>query len=382
MILKNAMKILLVIDHLSSGGAQRQLALLAMGLAKRGHAVDCFVYHVHRFHSEELEAHGVRILEHPKRGKYSPATVFALRKVVRAGGYEGVLSFLTTPNVYAILALTAMANRPRLIVSERSSPANPNCGWRTRLVERCYRFADRVVVNSHHLRDYFEKRYPWSVGKILTIWNGVDLERFRDRPARRRSGALRLLAVGQVARFKNALCLVEALGIARDRYGIEVTVAWLARRYPDLTPQETQYKQELDERIAALGLQEHWAWQAERPDVENTLAECDGLVHGSTVEGLPNAVCEALACGRPVLASDTLDHPRLVQDGVTGLLFKPADPESLAEAIFQFAEYSDDGLSEMGRAAREFAERELAAECYVDKYENMFRELIGSRGGE
>jgi glycosyltransferase involved in cell wall biosynthesis len=59
----------------------------------------------------------------------------------------------------------------------------------------------------------------------------------------------------------------------------------------------------------------------------------DALIHPSLYEGLPNAVCEALAAGLPVLISNVCDHPLLVVEGERGFLFDPSDPLSIAMSI-------------------------------------------------
>jgi len=365
------MDILLVIDHLSSGGAQRQLVLLARELSARGHGVDCFVYHVHAFQRSILETAGIRILEHPKPSRYSARPIWELRRRLREKCYQAIVSFLTTPNLYSILSRIGLRPMPFLVVSERSSSENPSFGTKAGLVERLYRLADHVTVNSCHLRDHYLKKYGWMTGHISTIWNGVDLDRFRPTPLPRRSSTLRLLAMGQLASFKNCRCLIEALAILRDRHQRQAHVDWIARRLPNLTAAEFDYQREMNGLIAKLDLESNWRWLPERQDIEAALRECDALVHASSVEGLPNVVCEALACARPVFISDTLDHPRLIQEGKTGLLFDCQDPGQLADVLRRYDQLQDSQRQAMGNAARQFAEAKLSAQLYADQYEKL-----------
>src|SRR5205814_2077954 len=102
-------------------------------------------------------------------------------------------------------------------------------------------------------------------------------------------------------------------------------------------------------------------------------------IHPSFLEGVPNAVGEALACGRPVLVSDVCDHRRLVKQGVTGFLFNPADPSSIADAIWEFSCLSDPKRIEMGKQARGFAERELSDSVCLEHYELLFRKLLSRK---
>jgi glycosyltransferase involved in cell wall biosynthesis len=92
---------------------------------------------------------------------------------------------------------------------------------------------------------------------------------------------------------------------------------------------------------------------------------------------LPNVVCEALAAGRPVLVSNTLDHPRLVQDGRSGYLFDWRQPETLAEAIAKLSRLDTHELEAMGQAARTFAAANLSLVGFTDAYEGLFHRLLG-----
>ena len=115
------MKVLLIIDHFGSGGAQRQMVELACGLSRRGHVVEMFVYFPHHdFFRAHLDDLHILVHEHPKLGVGSIRVVMGLAGVMRRGMFDVAVSFLSTANIYAELARLA-APRTRLIVSERTS---------------------------------------------------------------------------------------------------------------------------------------------------------------------------------------------------------------------------------------------------------------------
>jgi glycosyltransferase involved in cell wall biosynthesis len=116
----------------------------------------------------------------------------------------------------------------------------------------------------------------------------------------------------------------------------------------------------------------------ERTDVPELLSNHHALILGSFYEGLPNAICEALASGRPVLASDIGDHPILIQNNKTGFLFDPNKPEDIAECIYKFTQLSQKELTAMGHKARQFAEKHLSTDVGVTAYENLFKQLINN----
>ena len=100
------------------------------------------------------------------------------------------------------------------------------------------------------------------------------------------------------------------------------------------------------------------------------------LVHPSFGEGLPNVVCEALACARPVIVSDLLDHRYLVEHGKNGFLFDHEDPSDLAEKIHMFSKLSLDERKKMGLQGRKFAEENLSLDRFTDDYEHLFLKFI------
>jgi glycosyltransferase involved in cell wall biosynthesis len=128
--------------------------------------------------------------------------------------------------------------------------------------------------------------------------------------------------------------------------------------------------------VVQLGLADQWIWMDQTDCISDVLGQHDALVHPSYIEGLPNVVCEAMAAGRPVLASNVLEHPRLVQDRSTGLLFDPFDPSKIADAIAQLSRLTPAERERMGHRGRLRAEKTLSMSAFVTAYEALFQRLL------
>ena len=368
-------ELLFVIDNLGTGGAQRQMVNLAVGLTQRGHRVAFFCYAPGDLLAAPLHDAGVPVHWHLKRGRYTPDVLAALHKVVAEGRYDLILSFLTTPSFYALVAGRLLSNpRVPVIVSERfcDLPQGPDLS--ERLVRPLYRLSAHVVTNSHHQRENLSRRYPFLRDRLSTIYNGYDLQGFAPAPNDSDNHPLRLLVIASVSPYKNGLCLVESLNLLQQRNGSLPHVTWIGQRVR--AGERWQYLQLMERRIAECGLKQHWEWLGQRTDIADQLHQHDALVHPSYGEGLPNVVCEALACGRPVVVSDTLDHARLVQDGESGYLFDWQDPSDLAAKIEAMAQLEPQERRRMGARGRLFAETHLSLDRYVDEYEGLFASLI------
>jgi glycosyltransferase involved in cell wall biosynthesis len=368
------MRLLFVIDQFGAGGAQRQMVNLALELQPR-HEVEFFVYYPEYEHFAPLvRARGIPVHSIDKRVHGNRGVLRGLRTLLQRERYDGVLAFLRTPSVYAELACASARVGP-LVVSERSSWSGPP-PLRTRIQQRLHRLADHVVVNSYHQRETMIARYPWLAARSSTILNGVDLDRFQAGPPPGHE-SIRLLAVGRLAMPKNPALLLEALEIYARRFGTPPIISWAGRL--DSPGAGRIAVESFLESVSRSQVASSFRWLGERTDVPELLREHDALIHPSLREGMPNAVCEALAAGRPVLAGDVGDHARLVREGVTGYLFSPTDAEGAARAIRRFVSLTAAERAEMGNAARAKAEADLSIGRAADQYEALF-EKLASRG--
>jgi len=99
-------------------------------------------------------------------------------------------------------------------------------------------------------------------------------------------------------------------------------------------PSASSVKAELYERAARLGIEKDVIFAGYRDDIPEVLTDLDCVVLASTrSEGLPQVIVQALAMGRPVVATDVGATSELIQNKVTGILVAPNDPAALAEGI-------------------------------------------------
>jgi glycosyltransferase involved in cell wall biosynthesis len=319
----------------------------------------------------------VRVLAESKPSRYSLEPMWRLRRTFWRERYDVALSYLATPNLYALMAGILHPQRPPIVVSERGTPPQSEHSRSHLLIERFYRLADHLVVNSYHLAEHYRRKYPFLASRVTTIWNSVNIEAFPYVPSPPLTGELQLLALGNMRPSKNWECLVNALAILRDRHKLRPHVDY-AGRLTELNATDSTYYAELQALLRTHGQESQWSWLGPRNDVAELLRSHHFLVHPSYLEGLPNVVCEALASGRPVILSDTLDHPRLVRDGETGFLFDWRSPERLAAAIRRAHHLSDAERDRMGQAGRAFSEKQFTLARFADDYEKLFQQIINN----
>jgi glycosyltransferase involved in cell wall biosynthesis len=374
------MRVLFVIDHFGSGGAQRQMLYLAAGLKSRNYDIEFFIYYPdYSFYNTILDRNDFVVHEYRKRSRYSIRTISELYKVISRGNYDLILSFLRTPNTYCEIQKLLGIKIP-LVISIRNTYPFGNISNIRFIHEQFHRLATHITVNSYYHEEVMKNVHPWCTKKISTIYNGVDLELFSPEKIKynnTENANLKLIVIASTKRQKNLLGLTKAIILLKKKYNMFPTITWVGR----ISNNESDLKsyKESIQLIENNAIGENWKWLGERDDIPELLNTHDALILPSFYEGLPNVVCEAFASGRPVLVSNVCDHPRIVHDNITGLLFNPHEPEDIARKIKIFANMTIEERTMMGNNARIFAERNFSLNTYYNKYENLFTSIVRSK---
>ena len=192
--------------------------------------------------------------------------------------------------------------------------------WVTRYVSPCHAVA-RVLATREHIQP----------SRIEVIYNGVDPSPFVVHPSRTTlpqgwpvpTGAKVVGSVGRLSPEKGQRWLLEALALlihkGQDLHAVLVG--------------EGRSLRDLQNQAQHLGIADRVHFPGTQREVQDWLAHFDLFVLPSEWEGVSLALLEAMACGLPVIASNTGGTPEIVQDGETGLLVPPRDPKSLAGAM-------------------------------------------------
>jgi colanic acid/amylovoran biosynthesis glycosyltransferase len=207
--------------------------------------------------------------------------------------------------------------------------------------------AATVVTVSEYNRRYLEGLLAAEgrTGRVLRLYNGVDLSRLRPAAGPRRPGLI--VGVGRLIAKKGFATLVEALRLLRAS----------GRRAGCLIVGEGEERARLQEQIVAAGLVGvvRLAGALAPAQVARLVGEAEVFALPCVVDaagdrdGMPTVLVEAMALGTPVVSTDVAGIPELVQHGRTGLLAAEGDPASLAAALATLLD--DAALRERLRAA-------------------------------
>ena len=211
--------------------------------------------------------------------------------------------------------------------------------------------------------------------KAWVIRPAVDAELFRPAPDRRQpDGSFRLAAVGSLRWLKGyeyALLAVAELA----RQGVPVTLDILGG---EPTPEigEPSDLERVRRSIVDLGLEDRVRLHGlvEPASVRDVLHRSDALLHLSLVEGLPNAVLEAMACALPVVVTDVGGTTEAVRDGVEGFVVSPRDPHAAVAALLEL--WRDPALAaRLGAAGRARVEAEFTIDRQTDAWVELYEHV-------
>jgi glycosyltransferase involved in cell wall biosynthesis len=230
---------------------------------------------------------------------------------------------------------------------------------------------DRYIAVSEDMARKLRATPLFPARKVEIIRNAVDVRRFRQQSG----GALRrelrgvparpiVLALARLDAQKGLFDLLEAAVLVPDANFVIAGDGQERKRLED-----TARTLAVDGRVLFLG---------HREDVPELLAACDLFVLPSLYEGFPLSVLEAMAAGRPVVATAIGGTEEAVINGETGLLVPPHDPAALAAAIRSLL--SDPPLGRrLGLAGRERALREFSAEKMVREVTELYERILSRR---
>lgn len=237
----------------------------------------------------------------------------------------------------------------------------------------CGLLPTHVLAVSDAVRRDCVERLGLAPSRVRVIHTGIDPPDSVDANAVRRvraelgarPGDRLILAVARLSYEKGIEVLIDAAAIVRTRHA--------TARFAVLG--DGPLRGALQTRINRLGLGECVRLAGFCEDVWPALAAADVVCMPSLMEGMPNALLEAMALARPVVASDVGGIPEAIVDGVSGLLSPPGDAGELAGRLCR-ALADPDWASALGRAARVELERRFLARDVVARYAQWYESLV------
>ena len=323
--------------------------------------------------SRLLEEQGIPV-RHLGRGRFDPRILGDLVRVAREAraailhvhGYAAAdFGRLAARRVGAALVLHEHFADPRM-------PAYQ--GLADRMLAR---FTDRAIAVSGSTRDFLVRERHVPAKRVRLIWNGAPLAEFAPvtpaaaLAARRELGlpadAPVVGSIGRLSEQKGHRYLLEAAA--------RVFFCCLDARF--LIVGDGDQMEPLRRQADALGIAPSVVFAGHRTDVPALLGALDVFCISSTYEGTPLALFEAMAAGKAIVSTAVDGCREVLEDGVTGLLVAPRDPDALAAALVRVL---DDGAlrASLAQRARDASARYDISAC-VAQMQDLYDEVLAEK---
>ena len=365
------MHIALIISSLSPGGAERVLSQLANAWISGGHKVSIITfaspnvvpfYHLdERIHLYQLNQLIMKKSSPLCRLKNILKRILKLRQALKRVTPDVVISFVDVTNITALLAGIRLPIPT--IVCERTHPQYyrlPAIYNRLRLLT--YSWAHTVICQTASASEYFSNI---SDRKKAIIPNYVKKPGYQKNEVDVLRPVQKIISVGRLCPNKGFATLIKAF-------------SEVVQQKPDLTLTiygEGAERQNLEALIRELDLTAKIFLPGIIKDVEAALYQADLFVFPSLYEGFPNVLCEAMAVGLPVIASNCSGNVDIVREGIDGRLFSVGDVGQLKRLMGELIEGAPQRVK-LSKGAMCLPDR-FSQETILQKWDAALREAVG-----
>ena len=362
-----------VVSSFGVGGTERQLVTLLRTLDRRRWQPRVICFRKIGGFLGAVQETGVDPIEVPLgHSLLRPHTALSVARVaaqLRAGG----ASLVHCHDVYAALLGVPAARLLGIpVIASRRDLGHHVTRIQRPALNLAFRSATVVLTNAATVASQLEREEKIRAGQIAIVPNGLDVRAF-DAAAAHLDAPAPLGDGGPITVLTVARMTYPAKG-----HDDVLRAAAMVRRRADVRfvlvgdgPRETPLRRLTSE----LGLDGAVFFLGRRDDVPALLARADVVCHPSRMEGLPNAVMEAMAAARPIVATSVGGTPELVHHGKHGLLVPPERPDALAASILELVADPARG-ARLGADARARVETHFGVEALGERIDRLYESLL------
>ena len=310
---------------LGAGGAEKVISLLSNKLYSNGEKIEILLYYDSEIFCQINPNIKIVKIEKETGSKNILKNLLYMRKYIKENA-EIVISFIAIFNIYALLAMFGL--KIPIIVSDRNDPRKIPKKKIWRIIRNfAYNFADGIVVQTRHNKEYFCKGVQ---NKSIVIYNPVDLnDNYGIALHTRKEKSI--VSVGRLTEQKNQKLLIKAFS--------EVN-----RIYPDYTLiiyGDGPMRGDLERYVDELNLSSKVKFPGEIKNVHEAIKSAEMFVLTSKYEGMPNALIEAMCLGLPVISTRVSGANELIENKKNGLLIDVGSVEQAKDAILLYLNDSE-----------------------------------------
>lgn len=332
-------KIVFVVPDLQIGGAERQVVDLVNHLDRDRFEAILFTFDPDAALAATVDRDRVRLEGLPRRFRFDTRPIARLARILREEQVELVHCTLQMSLLVAHAAILR-SGRPLPLLDAIHTTRNRS--WREELADRVLYLrlmnrCERVITVCEAQRLFWASKYRSLASRMTTVYNGIDLDRYRgSAPGAEHAALRRQLGIDD---RDLTVALVAAIRPEKNHDGVLEAAARLVRMGHRIKflfaggAQERSEEERLARKTAALGLRDHVRWLGPLTDPRTVISASDAGILFSTTESFPLALLEFLAMGKPVVSSNVGGVPEIVEDGSNGVLVPAGDVDAFVAAL-------------------------------------------------
>ena len=368
----NKIRILHLITELELGGAENLLLNNVRNIDKRRfHVVVGYIYGPGTLASE-IKKTGINVVNLSRKGKINLWLIFKLFFLIRKERIEIIHTHLVHASIIGRIA--GKLAGVRSIITTRHYAYERKEKSLIYWLERKTAYLNRLTIAiSYAVKDYLVRKEKYKVQKVIVIHNAVDLKYFDSNTERCNSSTPNGNLIGSVGRLhpqKGFDTLLKSMPEVIEEFPsakLKIIGEGSQRKY-------------LEELCSDLGIskQVNFLGRQTPAEVINFLKDIYLFVLASNWEGFGLVLVEAMACGKPIVATKVEGVIEIVEDSKTGFLVPPAQPQALSHRIIQLLK--DKQLAKrMGSNAREKVETMFSMENMINRLDLLYCKLARPR---
>lgn len=374
-------KVLYVIENERYGGGERAFAQLITGLDRKRFEV--YAACLTGTPSSDIFTREIggsaHIINLDLSRLFNPAAVFELKNIIRDNNIRIVHSQGARADFYARLAARLAGAAAVTTIAapvEEYDVSNLRRFVYTVLDRLLCSLTDKYIAVAEHLRRKLVDGRGVPAGKVARIYNGIDPERYACSP-KHASLARSRYEVPPHCFLAAAFCRLSPEKGLHTLVGAAARTAG-ASQVKYLVAGEGPVGGALKASVKSLGLEKDFIFAGFVEDIRSILCAVDLVVLPSLREGFPMIILEAMAAGRPVVASKIAGIDESVEDGRTGLLVPAGDSQALAAAITELCGNKGRAM-EMGEKGRAVVRVKFGIEKMIKAHETVYNEILAGR---
>ena len=235
-----------------------------------------------------------------------------------------------------------------------------------------------MVTVSKNIKGFLNQRVGIKSDRVEVVYNGIDVHSYRvnkgirDR-IRKDFGIGEtqpvIGAIGNLSPVKGHTYFLRAAALIKKEIpGVKLLIAGRGSLLDDLKKESV-----------ALGLEHNVIFLGYRGDIPALLQAIDIFILSSISEGLPLSLLEAMACERPVVATNVGGIPEVMNDGETGFLVAARDPDALGDRVLNLLK-NNALAGQFGEAGRARVKRDFEIEGMIQRYHELYEKVMNTRG--